>query len=50
MTELARLSELLSKINADLHNTSKAVVQQLKKDPGSVKEYPFKYWIEALIK
>ena len=48
-TELGHLNQILGTIGAGLNQTAKDVVQQLKQDPASVKEYPLTGWAQDLI-
>lgn len=43
------LSEILFKMNTDLHQTAKVIVEKLKQNPGSIKENPFKGWFHDFI-
>ena len=40
---------MLFKMNTDLHQTAKVIVQKLKQDPGCIKENPFKSWLHDSI-
>jgi hypothetical protein len=41
--------ELLNEIRMDLINTAKTIVQQLKQDPASATDYPFKgYYLRSI--
>jgi hypothetical protein len=38
---------MVSEMSAELHKIAKTTVQKLKEDPGSVKEYPYKIWLQS---
>jgi len=40
-------SEMLTKMTAELHQTTKIAVQKLKEDAASIKGNPFKDWVLA---
>ena len=49
LKDVEHLSEILFKMNTDLHQTAKVIVEKLKQNPGSIKENPFKGWLHDFI-
>jgi hypothetical protein len=49
LTERECLADMLHQMGGDLFQTAKTIVQQLKQDPASVKDYPYKDFCQRSI-